>query len=106
MITKIALDMDNTLCDRASWPHIGKLREDWRVWLKMFHELGAEIWIYTCRTNPAACENANEQIVNLKQWIIDQQLSEYITGVYVGPGKMNADFFIDDKSVEFPGAKF
>lgn len=96
----IAIDFDGTMNFYDHWcngPIINQPIEGCIEALKAFRDMGYEVEIYTCRTNPEI-NNVSEQLGYLRQWLNDNGLPFVMIWTN---GKPIADVYIDDRAITF-----
>lgn len=95
-----AVDLDATLATYEKWEgheKIGAPFEGADAFLKALNKEG-RILIYTCRMNPAQSDyDVGEAFDIIKKWLEKHDL--VYDEIYTGPGKPQADVYIDDKAV-------
>lgn len=105
----IGVDFDGTLCDFA-YPGIGPVKPGAKEALELFRKLGYRIVIWTCRTchyhydifggDPAQPTMERQFVIEMKEWLDKNEIpyDEIDDG---SRGKLHADFYIDDKAIQF-----
>lgn len=95
----IAVDFDGTLCAKARYPNIGKANDFLFAKLLAMQKQGCKLILFTCRTG-ADLERAVEfcRSQGLIFDAINQNIKKWDGEIRAG-GKVYADIYIDDKSV-------
>ena len=104
----IAIDLDGTILDFDwdSWvekrmTYFGNPKRGAIEALTLLKKLGYKIIIHTCRTNT----RVNPQYTLGQLWMIVERLLDYhkipFDEVWVETGKPIADYYIDDRAIEF-----
>jgi len=96
----ICVDFDGTICE-WKYPAEGKPLPGVKSAMKIFRELGFRIIISSCRTNKKINPNIYKEQKNIiENYLIKNNIifDEIDDGEN---GKVIADFYIDDKAVEF-----
>jgi hypothetical protein len=100
----ICVDFDGTIVDFA-YPHIGKIKPGVKEALTRLKELGYNIIIYSCRTSryyPETFTEARNKVTIAEMiWFLKEAGIPYDEVDDGTKGKPFADFYIDDKAVEF-----
>jgi hypothetical protein len=105
----IAVDFDGTICDFA-YPGIGKVKEGARNALALFRKLGFRILIYSCRTchwhydifggDPSLRTMERSTVKDMIAFLKAEGI-EYDEIDDGSKGKPLADYYIDDKGIQF-----
>lgn len=113
----IAVDVDGTLLRNNGFQgldHFGKPFPGAVEFSKALSKLG-HVLIYTCRTNPALGRELDPAGLDdraAQEWLkakVKKALDGYgihYDEIYAGPGKPDADVFIDDKAIDCRPAAF
>ncbi len=96
----IGFDLDGTLLPFV-FPELADPYEWVKPTFKKLHEKGHKIWVYSARFNYEMYPDAYPQFVKVKQWLIDQDLAQYVK---LSPFKPPADIIFDDAAVTLDGA--
>jgi len=104
----VAVDFDETIASKAEYPEIGKPIKGVQEALKRIQEAGYKIRIYTCRMNGHNLEEEGEKGYQAHKKRIEDYLEKYEIPyddiADSEEGKIFAEFYVDDKSVEFDGS--
>lgn len=89
----IAIDYDETITDNTPFPKEGKIRKEAKIYIKKLYDKGYTLILWTARKEPYY----SQCIERLKK----ENLFQYFSFTYSNSpcGKINADFYIDDKSI-------
>lgn len=98
----VAIDFDGTIADNE-YPEIGELKDGVKEFMELIKNKGWRITIWTCRQETHKVEKFlnkhNLPYDGINENILTQEeLDEY---GFVDTRKIGADFYIDDKSIEF-----
>lgn len=93
----IAVDFDGTLCENE-YPAIGEPNHDIMEYIRIRHQLGAKIILWTCRTG----EELKKAVDWCYQWAVplnavNENIPEVIEEFGGDTRKIFADEYIDDK---------
>ena len=100
----IAVDLDGTIFEYKEWKgtdHFGKPIKGVKKSLKFLQKLGYRIVIHTTRTNHLV----NNEPPKVLYWKVRKELEKHgipFNKIYT-IGKPPAEFFIDDRAVQFKG---
>lgn len=99
---RIAVDFDNTLFVNE-YPEVGLLVPGASKFMKKLKDAGHLLLIWTCRTNTGLHDKENVtkdlEMIAAKLTEHDIPFDEIVSGE---PGKLMADFYIDDRAVGCP----
>ena len=98
-----AVDFDGTLSQGAPFPAVGEPNTPLINYLKREKEKGARLILYTCRTG----DDLRAAIVFCKYYglsfdTVNENLPEMIEKYGGDTRKINADYYIDDKNLNYP----
>jgi hypothetical protein len=99
----IAVDFDKTICDDSiDYPGFGKLIKGTNESLQKLKDMGYKIKIYTCRLNGQALTKGSlaTQHRGLVDWLQKNEVP-YDDIAVPYEGKIFAEFYIDDKGMNF-----
>ena len=92
----IAIDYDETITDNTPYPLEGKIRPEAKVYIKKLYEKGYTLVLWTSRKEPYYSE--------MIERLYKEDLLKYFSPLsydYGYLGKINADFYIDDRSIPY-----
>ncbi len=96
----LALDFDGTIVEHK-FPEVGELMPDAKATIKLLHEKGCRIIIWTCRKGPYVMR-AGEFL--LENGIPFDYINTNVPEINFTSKKIYADYYIDDKNLGgFPG---
>tara|TARA_Y100000310_G_C20699497_1_gene828392 strand:+ start:5998 stop:6336 length:339 start_codon:yes stop_codon:yes gene_type:complete len=98
---RVCVDMDGTICD-DEYPFFGCVRDGVREALTKLKAAGHYITIHSCRTGEELKPNIFdrvEQIEQMEEFLKDNHIP--FDEIYEGFGKPIADYYIDDRGIEF-----
>ena len=103
-VPTLAIDLDGTIADEkyTDWPLIGRPLPNVQNTLHRLKNLGCELLIYSCRTNGLAMNDGNlkDQERRIKDYLETHNIP--FDNVVLAPeGKPHADFYIDNKAIEY-----
>ena len=103
----VCIDLDGTLAEYhgwKGWEHIGKPITEAVELVRMLHDDGVRIIVFTCRMNKTMNKISGIDTVKMEDqilmWLIDQELS--FCEVSSDEGKPFAHAYVDDRAVPFP----
>lgn len=100
----ICVDFDGTIVD-FEYPNIGKAKPGVKEALTRLRKLGYNVIIFSCRTSKYYPESfppaRNKVLVAEMKWFLDEAGIPYDDIDDGSKGKPFADFYIDDKAVEY-----
>jgi len=98
----ITVDFDGTICD-FNYPNIGAPKEGVKEALRELKDMGYEIHILSCRTNPELKKypiDRQEQVRMMEKYLTDHDIP---FDVVLNEFKPLALFYIDDRAIEYRG---
>ena len=97
----IAVDFDGVICKHAEFPLVGKSVPHAIEWLQRYKELGARLFLWTCRNNePLATAIAHIESHDL---VLDGYNEiDYASGLFAPKPKLFANMYIDDAAIGAP----
>jgi len=98
----LAIDLDNTLAEDAEFPKIGKPRKGAKKAMQRLREAGFKLAIYTCRLNGSrkSEDDYADQKRRIEKWL-ERWRIPFDELIESSEGKPFAEFYIDDRSIEF-----
>jgi len=101
MMDKVCcIDFDGTICDFA-YPEMGEPKKGVKGALQRFKELGYEIHILSCRTNPELKKNPidrREQVRMMESYLKKHEIPY---DLFLNEFKPLAVYYIDDRGMAF-----
>ena len=90
----IAIDFDGTITEDSPYPKMGAIRESAKKYIKLLHDNGYTLLLWTARKGSyfSECVNTLNSVGLLKYFTMP-----LISVMNVG--KVNADYYIDDRSI-------
>ena len=91
---RIALDFDGTVIANGSYPGIGEELDGAIPTLLRIQELGARIFLWTCR--------GGQELEDAQKYLLSRGVALCVPYFLPGSGKPIADLYIDDRSLGAP----
>lgn len=91
---RIALDFDGTVVENGSYPGIGEELPEAIATLLRIQELGAKIFLWTCR--------GRKQLDEAERYLEDRGITLHTAMFLQGAAKPVADLYIDDRVLGAP----
>lgn len=97
----IAVDCDGVIFKHTRFPFVGEDNPGAIKWLKRFQELGARLFLWTCR-NDSSLQNAIERIEDHGLLLEGYNDIDYGPGEFSPHPKLFANIYIDDAAFGAP----
>jgi hypothetical protein len=91
---RIALDFDGTVVENGSYPGIGEALPGAIATLLRIQELGAKIFLWTCR--------GGQELEDAQKYLLRRGVALNVPVFLSGSGKPLADLYIDDRGLGAP----